>query len=123
MQFHHFNAELGRGIYLLQSWIDKKADANARKLQAFNGRFQFLALSDDIKPAFGGNFFTLFRDETDLLRLDAQRDIDDRLSVAHLQIQLGHDALAQALDVSLLNVAAICAQMRDKPRSTGSLAN
>jgi hypothetical protein len=92
-------------------------------LQAFNGRFQFLALSDDIKAAFGGNFFTLLRDEADLLRLDAQRDIDDRLSVAHLQIQLGHDALAQTFDVSLLNVAAICAQMRDKPRSTGPFAN
>ena len=53
MQLYHLHAEFGGGIHLLQSWIDKKADANAGKLQAFDGRFQFLALSDDIKSAFG----------------------------------------------------------------------
>src|SRR5436190_8681971 len=123
MQLYHLDAELGGGIHLLQSWIDKKADADPRKMQALNGRFQFLALSDHIKPAFGGNFFTLFWDKADLLWLNAQRDINNLLCVAHLQIQLGHDVLAQAFDVSLLNVAAISTQMCNNPAGPGSLAN
>src|SRR5439155_14514829 len=123
MQFDHFHTELCRGVHLLQSWIDKKADANAGKLQAFDGRFQFLALSDDIKSAFGGNFFTLFRNETDLLRLNAQRDINNRLRVAHLEIQFGHEVLAQAFQVSVLNMATVRTQMGNNAASAGSLAN
>ena len=30
MQLHHFDAELGRGIYLLQTGIDEQANANSR---------------------------------------------------------------------------------------------
>src|SRR6266496_970208 len=123
MQLNHFDTKLGRGIHLLQSWIDKKTDANAGELQPLDGRFQFLALSNDIKAAFRRNFFTLFGHEADLLWLNAQRNINNLLCVAHLQIQFGHDVLAQAFDVSLLNVAAISAKRGNNSAEAGSFTN
>src|SRR5213596_1680421 len=123
MQLNHFDTKLSRGIHLLQSWIDKKTDANAGELQPLDGRFQFLALSNDIKAAFRRNFFTFFRNEADLLRLNAQRNINNRLRVAHLEIQFGHEVLAQAFQVSVLNMATVRAQMGNNSADAGSLAN
>ena len=42
--------------------------------------------------------------------------------VAHLEIQFRHDILTKPFDVSVLNVAAITAKMRNDPTGTGALA-
>src|SRR5205809_7241412 len=123
MQLIHSDTKLCLSIHLLHSWFDKKTDANAGELQPLYVRFQFLALSNDIKAAFRPNFFTLFGHEADLLWLNAQRNINNLLCVAHLYIQFGHNVLAQAFDVSLLNVAAISAQMGNNSADAGSFTN
>jgi hypothetical protein len=80
-------------------------------------------MRNDIEASFGGNFLPLFRNETDFIRYDAQRNVNDLLGIAHFQIQFGHDVLAQSLDISILNVAAIGPQMGNDPASSSAFAH
>src|SRR5205814_3484732 len=123
MQLDHFNAQLSRSIDLLHSWIDEQAHANPRKLQAFDGCLEFLALCNDIESSFRRHFFTFFRNETDFIRHNAQRNVDNLLCIAHFEIQFRHDVLAQSLDISVLNVAAISAQMGYAASGAAALSN
>jgi hypothetical protein len=122
VQLHHFDAELGCGIHLFQRGINKQTNANPGNLQPPDGRLEFFALRNDIEAAFSGNFLTLFRDETDFLRLNAQRNVDNAFGIAHLEIQFRHDILTKALDVSVLNVTAITAKMRNDSAGASPLA-
>ena len=80
-------------------------------------------MCNDIETAFGCDLLALFWNEADFIRHDAQRDVNDLLGIAHFQIQFRHDVLSQSLDISVLDVAPISAQMSNDPASTGSLAN
>jgi hypothetical protein len=80
-------------------------------------------MRDDIETSFGGNLLAFFRNKTDFIRHDAKRNIDNLFRIAHLQIQFRHDVLAQPLDISVLNVAAIGTQMGHDPASSCSLTH
>src|SRR5947207_13708059 len=123
MELDHFNAHLGCRIDLFESRIDKEADPNASGVKPFYRILQCFAMPNYIKTAFGRNLLALFRDEADFVRQDAQRNINDLFCITHFEIQFRHDVLAQSLDISILNVAAISAQMGNDPASPGSLAN
>jgi hypothetical protein len=123
VQLDHFDRELSRGIDLFQSRINKQADPNARGVKPFYRGFKFLSMGCDIKTAFGRNFLSLLRDETDFIRHNAKGNIDNLGGVAHFEIQFGHDVLAQSRKISILYVAPISAQMGYDPASAGSFAD
>src|SRR5882724_4121120 len=123
MQLHHLRAELSRAIHLLQSRIDKQADTDAAALKPFYRGFELVSLGHHIETAFGRNFLPFFWHETDLVRHDAERHVNDLLSVAHLEIQFRHDVCTEPFDVAILDVAAIRAQMGDDSAGTSTLAN
>ena len=45
------------------------------------------------RPAFGGDFLPVFRDEADILGQNLQRDFENLERVAHFEVQLGVEAL------------------------------
>src|SRR5262249_60448209 len=100
-----------------------QANANSGKLQAFDSWLQLFALSYNIKAPLRRDFFAFFWNQAALFRLDAQRNINNLLRVAHLQIEFGHDVPTQALTGAILNVAAIGAQMPNNPTGPGAVAN
>ena len=111
VQLDDLGAELARGVDLVGIGLDEKAHANAGGLQAVDGGRERLALAGGIEAAFGGDFRAVLGNEADFLGQDAQRDLEDLGRVAHLEIELRIDALAQAEDVAILDVPAIGAQM------------
>ena len=123
MQLYHLHAKLSRGIDLLQSWIDEKTDADTCGLKAPNCGFKFFSLRYDIETSFGRNLLAFFWNETGLIWNDAQGNIDDLRRVAHFQVQLCHDICAQPLDITILNMATIAAQVGNYSASAGTLTD
>src|SRR5207244_735908 len=112
-----------RGVDLFQRWIDKQTHPNTGALKSFNCRLQLLALRDDVETALRCNFFALFWDEADFVRNNSQSNIDNLGRVAHFQIQLGHDVLTESIDIAVLYVTAVAAQMSYDALGAGALAH
>ena len=123
MQLDHLHAKLSRGIDLFQSWIDKKTDADACGLEALYCGFKFFFLRYDIETSFGRNLLAFLWNETGLIRNDTERNVDDLFGIAHFQVQLCHDICAQPLDITILNMATIAAQVSNYSASAGTLAD
>src|SRR4029453_17866632 len=123
MPLDHFHAELSRDVHLFQSRINKQADTDAAALKPFYRGFELLTLCHNIKTAFGCNFLTFFWNETDLVRHDPHRYVNNLFGVAHFEIQFRHDVCAEPFDVAILNVATIRSQVGDDSAGTSPLAN
>src|SRR5260370_24873954 len=121
MQLDHFDAQLMGHIDLLQGRIDKQTDANTRSLKSFDRRLEFLSIRHNIETAFGRHFLALFWDKTDFVGHNSQSNIDNLRRVAHFQIQFGHDVLAKPIDVAVLYMAPVAAQMRNYPLRAGAI--
>ena len=78
---------------------------------------------DEIEPALRRHFLAFFRNETDFIRHNAQREVDDLGGVSHLEIEFRHERFAQSFDIAILNVSPIRAQMRGDPVRTGAFTD
>ena len=107
---------------MFQGWIDKQAHANAGGLQSPDRGLELLALRNDIEAAFGRNFLAFFGDETDFIGHNSQRNIDNLGRVSHFQIQFRHDVLAKPIDIAVLDMPAVAAQMGHNPARARPLA-
>ena len=65
MQFDDSRADAGGGLDLAGVMADEHGDAAARFAQGGDVIGQTVGIACDIKPAFGGAFFALFRHEAD----------------------------------------------------------
>ncbi len=75
----------------------------------------------EVEPALGGHLAGALGDQRHLVGLDAHRDRDHLAVARHLQVELAAHALAQPLEVALLDVAAVHAQVRGDARGAGAL--
>lgn len=91
--------------------VDEQADGNTRILKLADDFGHAAGLSGDVESAFGGDFFALFGDEGDVVGLDRKGDRDHFVGGGHFQIQVAADGLAQDLDVAVLDVATVFAQV------------
>ena len=123
VQFHHLGAEFDGDIDLFAQRIDEHAHANAASVESLHRRHQLGLVRDEIESALGRDFLALFRNETDFIRHDTQREVDDLGGVSHLEIEFRHERFAQTFDVAILNVTPVRTQMRGDPVRTGALAD
>ena len=103
--------------------LDEEADADARGLEPADGRLELAEGAGGVEAALGGDLAPVLRDEADILGKDAQGDGEDLGGVAHFEVELGDDALAQPEDVAILDVAAVGAQVDGDAAGAGPLAN
>ena len=94
------------------------ADAGAIVAECLHGAAEGIELTGHIEAAFGRDLFTVFRHHADEVRAYLEGDVQNFLGVAHLQIQLCANALAQQKDVRVLNMATVGAQMNGDRMST-----
>ena len=99
------------GLDLAQVRIEEERHFDARAGEAFHGLLDGFLVGDGIQPAFGGQFFTAFGHERCFVGFDVAGDIDDRIDGGHFQIEpLGYH-LPKHVNVAVLNVPAVLAQM------------
>src|SRR5665647_1158404 len=80
--------------------------------------FNAFKMADDVQPTFGSTLFTTLRYQTYVLRQDFECDPQHFLRHCHFQIHARLQQTAQAIDIGILHVATVFAQMqRDAVRS------
>ena len=122
VQLDDIGGEVLRHLDLVERRIDKETDANAGRVQPFHGGPQFTLVPAEIEATLGRDFLALLGDETNFIRLQEEREIDDLGRVADLEIELRHDVGPEPFQVAVLHVAAIGPQMRRDPARPRPLA-
>ena len=110
--FHNRRARCTRCIQLLLIRINKKRDAYSRFCTLGAGMFNLIEIAQHIQAAFGGELFAPFRNETHVVRLDAQCKSQHLVGDRALQIHAGLQHVAQDFHVSVLNVSAVFTQVQ-----------
>ncbi len=111
MQLDGLDTCFRRCFYLSDVRIDKQADADVVILQLINRSLYAIAVTDNVEPAFGCDFFAFFRNERGLFRQNVEGDVDNLLLDCHFQIQFHSDHLTQDTHVAILDMATIFSQM------------
>jgi hypothetical protein len=78
-------------------------------------------LREDVEPAFGSHFVPPFRHQHRHLRLDATGDGNHFLGRRQFQVELDLRQFAELLDVGVLNVSSIFAQVDGDPVGTAEM--
>ena len=115
-------AQNGLDIELDGIGIHEKAYHNACSPEPFHGGPQRLELRRHVQSAFGSEFLTLLRNQTNLVRLYVQGDFHDFRRVCHLEVEARGDAAPQLVNIPILNMAPVLAQMNRDLMGSGLLA-
>ena len=110
VQFHHRCSGAACRIDLLFVRVDEQGHADSRFGTARAGCFDAVEISLYVQPALSGQFFAAFRHQTQIMRLDAQRDVDHFVGDGAFQIHASLQHVAQHFHITVLNVAAVLAQ-------------
>ena len=111
MELDGVRAKHGGFLDRLVVRFDEKADENAAVLESGNFWFQVPRVACDIQTPFGRAFFTFLGDKSDRVGHHLLRDADHLLSRGHLKIERDLDGLFQRMDITVLDVTAILAQV------------
>jgi len=77
----------------------------------------------DVQPPFGGQLVAPFGDQRHLMRLDGLGDAHHLRRGRHLDVEVRSHRARQNLDVAILNVPPVAAQMDRDPLRAGQLAD
>ena len=99
------------GIKLAFIAIDKQGNQDIGFGQTLAGICHTTQITGHIEPAFGGQLFTLFRDETTKYRFNLFGNTEHFFGDGHFQIESGINRLRQQGNVAVFNVATVFPQM------------
>ena len=91
--------------------VDEQAHADAGPDQALAGAAHPGRVPHDIEATLGGELLAPLRHEARVGGADTEREGDDRVGHRHLEVQLDAEPSAQFLDVALLDMAPVLAQV------------
>src|SRR5256714_1423103 len=114
----HNVAELVDGL----SQADEDARADAGVIESGDPVTESVWITRHVETTFSRNFLSTFRNHRDLMRPKPGRDSEHLVRACHLEIQDGSDRGCESLDVDVLNVPPVFAQMRGDTVGTGPLA-
>jgi len=80
-------------------------------------------IRDNIEPALSRDLLAFLWNETNLVRTNSDRDVDNLRRVSHFEVQLRHDASSQSFHIPVLNMPAIGTEMGGYSMRTGALTN
>ena len=101
---------------------NKQTDFDPGIVHPLAGVGQGGQIAGHVQTAFRGDLLPPFGHQADNVRLEVERDADDFRRVGHLEIQPCRDGLAYFPDVSVLDMAAVLAQVRRDSVGAGGLA-
>ena len=76
----------------------------------------------DIESAFGGDLFALFGDERDLVRAEPHGDAEHVLGAGHFEVERDAEGVHEPIDVGILDVPAVFAEVCGDAVGAGALA-
>jgi hypothetical protein len=111
VQFDDRGLEGGGSIDLAEVGIEEKADKNISLIEFLNHGAERVNFGDGVEASFGGNFGTVFGDEANLCRSEAEGEVEHGGGGGHFEVELFAAFLAEAKDVVVLDVATIFAEV------------
>ena len=100
---------------------DRYRDACAR--EPGGGLLDAGAMDDQVEPALGGDLLRALRDERDLVGANRERDAQHLVGCRELEVELAANRGAQLLEVVILDVTAIRAQVHRDARGARRLGD
>src|SRR5262245_53628480 len=87
MQLNKLAAGLSGSLHLLLIRGDEKTHIDAGLVHLLARFGDRRAMTHDIEPAFSSHFLTPFRNNTNNVRFEFERDLDDLGNIAHFEVQ------------------------------------
>ncbi len=112
MDLDHWHTNGSGCLDLGQIGIDKQRDPDTGISQLGAKLTQPLLVPYNIKPTFSGQLLTPLRDETAIGRPNAAGDGGHLRGDGHLQVHPRLQKIAQHLDIAILDMAPVFAQMQ-----------
>src|SRR6185503_17893794 len=112
MQLDRVSAELCGLLHRRSLRCDEEARPDARGPKPLNAGSEPGGIVAHVQAAFGGNLLATLRDERHLVWPEPRGDAEHLVSACHLEVEDGVDRGCEALDVRVLNVPPILAEMR-----------
>lgn len=119
VQFDGVGAGAFRGVDLQRVGIDEERGLDAAGTAARDRIADRGFVAQHVEPALGGQLGALLRHQGDLIGVHRERDPDHLVGDRHLEIQPRLHRLAQNLDVAILDVTPILAQVNGDTGSAG----
>ena len=120
VQFDDRSLEGGGGVDLAWVGIEEKADKNIGLMEFLNHGAKRVDFGDGVEASFGGNFGTVFGDETNFCRPEAKGEVEHGGGGGHFEVELFAAFLAESKNVVVLDVATIFAEVDSDGVRTGS---
>jgi hypothetical protein len=111
VKFDDRGLEGGSGIDLAGVGIEKEARDNVGLGEFFDDGTESLDLVSGVEAALGGDFSSVFGDEADFGRLEAQSELQHRRGSSHFEVELFAVFAAESENVVVLDVATVLAEM------------
>ena len=111
MKFDDRGLEGGSCIDLAGVGIEKEARDNLGLGEFFDDGTKCLNLGCCIESALGGNFGSVFGNEADFCRLEAESKLQHRRGSSHFEVELFAAFVAESENVVVLDVATVLAEV------------
>lgn len=111
VQLHGGDIQLCGFANLFDVGVDEQADEDPGSGQLCGALTDPLCVCDDVKSAFGGDFFATFGNECGLVREGLECDTGDFVRHGHFEIESEPDGFAKDAYVAILNVSAVLTQV------------
>jgi hypothetical protein len=112
----------GGRFNLMRFGLDKQADANFTHPQAVDDRLQPPTQSGRIKAALRGYFLAAFRDDTDFVWMQFERNLKHLVGGRHFLVDMDADCLADTKKILVPDMAAVLAQVDGNRVRAGALS-
>ncbi len=111
-----------RQVDLVLVGVDEEAGFDAGGVHGVGDARNLVAELHDIEPALGGDLLAALGHETHGVRLQAERERGHLRRAGHFEIHASGGHFTEALDVAILDVAAVLAEMNGDAVGAGALA-
>jgi hypothetical protein len=122
VQFDDWGLEGSGSIDLVWVGIEKKADKNIGLIEFLNHGAKRVDFGSGVEASFGGDFGTVFGDEANLCRSEAEGEVEHGGGGGHFEVELFAAFLAEAKDVVVLDMSTILSEVNGDGVRTGSEA-
>jgi hypothetical protein len=122
VQLDRVRAEVVRGAHGVVVGVDEQARAHPRGPQLGELAREARRVARDVEPALGGHLLPPLGDERDLVRPQPARERDHRVGAGDLEVEHRAHLAREPLDVVVLHVAAVLAQVGRDAVGAGGLA-
>jgi len=116
-------AELAGAVDRMKVGTNEKTRPQPQRVEPSETVGDTAVVVRDVEPALGCDLFAPLWDERHLVRANSLGDREHFVGTGHLEVEDGRHGCGESLDVVVLNVAAIFAEVRGDAIGAGALAD